>query len=304
MLILNHSNFKTLSKNIIDEVNNITGEKTISNSRMLEILSKSFGYKSYNSIIPKLERKEGFESFLFSSKNELIEYGYLNVKEIKTNYLNTLDRHAIKDMKKYLRIFIYHAFKTAYINAQAKAFIAISKKELGERDIEFNKKIIDEDILFLNLVTGFNFKYIWKNKNSDLIIYWEYKYEDKLPNNLGDYKKEKFFVYFEDGVNYSLGMIIAEGDDWIKIEFADDSTKIISKDDAQNKEYLKYIYFESSQKATRASKLINDITNKKSHKFFNRNFSSFIRAKYILDNYPKVSNFILDKIYGYNLEFI
>lgn len=74
-------------------------------------------------------------------------------------------------MKDYLRIFIYHAFKTAYLNVRAKAFIPISKKELDDRDIEFNKKIIEEDILFLNLVTGFNFKYIWKNKNSDLIIY-------------------------------------------------------------------------------------------------------------------------------------
>jgi hypothetical protein len=136
-----------------------------------------------------------------------------------------------------------------------------------------------------------------------LIVYWEYKNEDKLPISFGNYKEENYFIYFEDGVNYQGGIVLEENQDGVKIQLEDDSIKTISIDEADNKKTLSYIYFRNAQDYNRATTLINDIGNKESHRFFKNNFYNFVKVKYILENYPKYSDFLLKEIYGYASNF-
>lgn len=56
MLIIDEKTYKKIASNISKEVNQITGTKTISSSKALEILAQSFGYKNYNSILPMLSK--------------------------------------------------------------------------------------------------------------------------------------------------------------------------------------------------------------------------------------------------------
>ena len=307
MLTIDEKTYKKIASNISKEVNQITGEKTISSSKALEILAYSFGYKNYNSILPMLSKESNSEINIYNSKEDLISNGFKNILDIKTEYLSKLSNEAISDIQKNYQVQLFHFFKAAFLTADDKFFVDIPISELREyyknsalvRKLNIKEHIpsdrsIKRDIDFLQLILGVVFRVIWKNENSNLILYVNKK-ELFSFDFIDDEKENKnFFLKFsKDGRRENKGEIIGGNDEYFFVDDENEEKRIkkIYENDM--------VFFNNAKELRMANRLIGDWTNKEINHFFELSKDGLIRAKYITRYYPQVSSFISTFIYGY-----
>lgn len=307
MLTIDEKTYKKIASNISKEVNQITGEKTISSSKALEILAYSFGYKNYNSILPMLSKESNSEINIYNSKEDLISNGFKNILDIKTEYLSKLSNEAISDIQKNYQVQLFHFFKAAFLTADDKFFVDIPISELREyyknsalvRKLNIKEHIpsdrsIKRDIDFLQLILGVVFRVIWKNENSNLILYVNKK-ELFSFDFIDDGKENKnFFLKFsKDGRRENKGEIIGGNDEYFFVDDENEEKRIkkIYENDM--------VFFNNAKELRMANRLIGDWTNKEINHFFELSKDGLIRAKYITRYYPQVSSFISTFIYGY-----
>lgn len=307
MLTIDEKTYKKIASNISKEVNQITGEKTISSSKALEILAYSFGYKNYNSILPVLSKDSNSEINIYNSKEDLISNGFKNILDIKTEYLSILSNEAISDIQKNHQVQLFHFFKAAFLTADDKFFVDIPISELREyyknsalvRKLNIKEHIpsdrsIKRDIDFLQLILGVVFRVIWKNENSNLILYVNKK-ELFSFDFIDDGKENKsFFLKFsKDGRRENKGEIIGGNDEYFFVDDENEEKRIkkIYENDM--------VFFNNAKELRMANRLIGDWTNKEINHFFELSKDGLIRAKYITRYYPQVSSFISTFIYGY-----
>jgi hypothetical protein len=308
VLTIDEKTYKKIASNLSKEVNQITGTKTISSSKALEILAQSFGYKNYNSILPVLSKNSDSEINIYNSKEDLISNGFKNILDIKTKYLSKLSNEAISDIQKNYQVQLFHFFKAAFLTKEDKFYIEISINELKEyykksalvRKLNIKEHIpsdrtIKRDIDFLQLTLGVVFRAIMKNENSSLILYVNKK--ELFNFNFVDDEKENrnFFLKFSnDSKRENKGEITGENELYF---FVDDE----NEEKSINKIYENgMVFFNDAKELRMANRLIGDWTNKEINNFFELSKDGLIRAKYITRYYPSVSSFISSFIYGYS----
>lgn len=307
MLIIDEKTYKKIASNISKEVNQITGTKTISSSKALEILAQSFGYKNYNSILPMLSKNINNEINIYNSKEDLISNGFKDILNIKTEYLSKLSNEAISDIQKNYQVQLFHFFKAAFLTADDKFFVDISISELKEyyrdsallRGLKVDEnapsdRSIKKDLDFLQLTLGVVIRAIMKNENSNLILYVNKK--ELFNFDFIDDRKENmnFFLKFsKDGRRENKGKITGDNEEYFFVEDENEEKRIrkIYKNDM--------VFFNDAKELRMANRLIGDWTNKNINHFFELSKDGLIRAKYITRYYPQVSSFISTFIYGY-----
>lgn len=307
MLTIDEKTYKKIASNISKEVNQITGTKTISSSKALEILAQSFGYKNYNSILPMLSKNINNEINIYNSKEDLISNGFKDILNIKTEYLSKLSNEAISDIQKNYQVQLFHFFKAAFLTEDDKFFVDIPISKLKEyyrdsallRGLKVDEnapsdRSIKRDIDFLQLILGVVFRVIWKNENSNLILYVNKK-ELFSFDFIDDGKENKnFFLKFsKDGRRENKGEIIGGNEEYFFVDDENEEKRIkkIYENDM--------VFFNNAKELRMANRLIGDWTNKEINHFFELSKDGLIRAKYITRYYPQVSSFISTFIYGY-----
>lgn len=307
MLTIDEKTYKKIASNISKEVNQITGTKTISSSKALEILAQSFGYKNYNSILPMLSKDINSKISIYNSKEDLISNGFKDILNIKTEYLSKLSNEAISDIQKNHQVKLFHFFKAAFLTADDKFFVDIPISELKEyyrdsallRGLKVDEnapsdRSIKRDLDFLQLTLGVVFRVIRKNENSNLILYVNKKELFNF-NFIDDGKENKnfFLKFLKDGRRENKGEITGENDLYF---FTDDENekkrieKIYEND---------MVFFNDAKELRMSNRLIGDWTNKEINHFFELSKDGLIKTKYITRYYPQVSSFISTFIYGY-----
>lgn len=308
MLTIDEKTYKKIASNLSKEVNQITGTKTISSSKALEILAQSFGYKNYNSILPMLSKDNNSEINIFNSKKDLISNNFKDLMiDVKTDYLSKLSDEAIRDIQKNYQVKLFHFFKGAFLTPDDKFYIDIPISKLEEyyknsallRGLNIENNIpsarsIKRDIDFLQLTLGVVFRAIMKNENSSLILYVNKK---ELFNfdfiDVGKENRNFFLKFSNDGRRENNGEITGENDLYF---FVDDE----NEEKSINKIYENdMIFFNDEKELIMSNRLIGDWTNKDINHFFELSKDGLIRAKYITRYYPSVSSFISSFIYGY-----
>jgi len=307
VLTIDEKTYKKIASNISKEVNQITGEKTISSSKALEILAYSFGYKNYNSILPMLSKDNNSEIKIFNSKEDLISNGFKDILNIKTEYLSKLSNEAINDIQKNYQVQLFHFFKAAFLTADDKFFVDISISELREyyknsalvRKLNIKEHIpsdrsIKRDLDFLQLTLGVVIRAIMKNENSNLILYVNKK--ELFNFDFIDDRKENmnFFLKFSiDGRRENKGEIIGGNEEYFFVDDENEEKRIkkIYENDM--------VFFNDAKELRMANRLIGDWTNKEINHFFELSKDGLIKTKYITRYYPQVSSFISTFIYGY-----
>ena len=323
MISLNEKTYKTLAQNITKEINVLTNDKTINQAKALEIIAISLGYKNYNSILPILSKNNNLAIELYSSKDALLENGYKNLMDVESTYFNKLDRDVFEDINKNYQVELYHLFKGAFETKDDKFYIDISNAKLHDYyrkaallrglNVEQNKptlKKIKRDIDFLQLTLGVVFRFIWKNENSNLLIYANKKELFNFEINENKEENENYFIKFKVANNQLEAKNIDNTDS------RENEGKIIGEndsfyftDDEANEKEIKKIYSDSmvfflSEKELRVSnRLIGDWTNKEINHFFTVDKNGLLKAKYITRNFPEVSSFICNSLYGYSINF-
>lgn len=306
MLTIDEKTYKKIASNISKEVNQITGEKTISSSKALEILAQSFGYKNYNSILPMLLKESSNAINIYNSKKDLISNGFKDILDIKTEYLSKLSNEAISDIQKNYQVKLFHFFKAAFLSEDDKFYIDIPISELKEyyknsallRGLKIEDYIpsarnLKRDIDFLKLTLGVVFRAIMKNENSNLILYVNKKELFNFDFIDDGRENRNFFLQFSNGKRKNRGKITGENDLYF---FTDDenSEKRIEKFYETN-----MVFFNTYDELIMSNRLIGDTANKDCNHFFNTLIDGLIRAKYITRYHPYVSSFISSNIYGY-----
>lgn len=306
MLTIDEKTYKKIASNISKEVNQITGEKTISSSKALEILAYSFGYKNYNSILPVLSKDSNSEINIYNSKEDLILNNFKDLMEVKSTYLSELSNEAINDLQKNYQVKLFHFFKAAFLTEEDKFYIEIPINKLKEYyknyakysglDIENlpSARNLKRDIDFLKLTLGVVFRAIMKNENSSLILYVNKK--ELFNFNFTDDEKENkiFFLKFsKDNKRENKGEITGENDLYY---FTDDENGEKSIEKIYEKDM---VFFNNSIELSMSNRLIGDWSNKRINHFLELSKDGLIRAKYITRYYPSVSSFISSNIYGY-----
>lgn len=307
MLIIDEKTYKKIASNISKEVNQITGTKTISSSKALEILAQSFGYKNYNSILPMLSKNINNEINIYNSKEDLISNGFKDILNIKTDYLSKLSNEAISDIQKNYQVQLFHFFKAAFLTADDKFFVDISISELKEyyrdsallRGLKVDEnapsdRSIKKDIDFLQLTLGVVIRVILKNENSNLILYvnkkelFNFDFIDDGKENMN------FFLKFSiDGRRENKGKITGDNEEYFFVEDENEEKRI-------NKIYENdMVFFNDAKELRMSNRLIGDWTNKDINHFFELSKDGLIKTKYITRYYPQVSSFISTFIYGY-----
>lgn len=308
MLTIDEKTYKKIASNLTKEVNQITGTKTISSSKALEILAYSFGYKNYNSILPMLSKDSSNTINIYNSKEDLVSNGFKDLMiDVKPDYLSKLSDEVIRDIQKNYQVKFFHFFKGAFLTPDDKFYMDIPISKLQEyyknsallRGLKIEEhnpsgRSLKRDIDFLQLTLGVVFRVIRKNENSNIILYVN--------------KKELFnFDFIDDGKenrNFFL-KFLKDGRRENKGEITGESELYFFVDDENEKKRIEKIYendmvfFNDAKELRMSNRLIGDWTNKDINHFFELSKDGLIRAKYITRYYPQVSSFISTFIYGY-----
>ncbi len=323
MISLNEKTYKTLAQNLTKEVNTVTNDKTINQAKALEIIAISLGYKNYNSILPVLSKNNNSIIELYNSKDALLENGYKDIMDVESIYFSKLNRDVFDDIKKNHQVELFHLFKGAFETKEDKFYIDISSAKLNDYykeaallrglNVEQNKptlKSIKRDINFLQLTLGVVFRFIWKNENSNLLIYANKKELYNFEINENKEENENYFVKFKTAngpleskdldhadLRENIGEIIRENS---YLYFTNDQSNVNGIRKIHSKDM---VFFTSDKELRISNRLIGDWTNKEINHFFSVDKKGLLRAKYITKNFPEISSFICNSIYGYALDF-
>ena len=323
MISLNEKTYKTLAQNLTKEVNTVTNDKTINQAKALEIIAISLGYKNYNSILPVLSKNNNSIIELYNSKDALLENGYKNIMDVESIYFSKLNRDVFDDIKKNHQVELFHLFKGAFETKEDKFYIDISSAKLNDYykeaallrglNVEQNKptlKNIKRDVDFLQLTLGVVFRFIWKNENSNLLIYANKKELYNFEINENKEENENYFVKFKTAngpleskdldhadLRENIGEIIRENS---YLYFTNDQSNVNGIRKIHSKDM---VFFTSDKELRISNRLIGDWTNKEINHFFSVDKKGLLRTKYITKNFPEISSFICNSIYGYALDF-
>lgn len=323
MISLNEKTYKTLAQNLTKEVNTVTNDKTINQAKALEIIAISLGYKNYNSILPVLSKNNNSIIELYNSKDALLENGYKDIMDVESIYFSKLNRDVFDDIKKNHQVELFHLFKGAFETKEDKFYIDISSAKLNDYykeaallrglNVEQNKpslKNIKRDVDFLQLTLGVVFRFIWKNENSNLLIYANKKEFYNFEINENKEENENYFVKFKTAngpleskdldhadLRENIGEIIRENS---YLYFTNDQSNVNGIRKIHSKDM---VFFTSDKELRISNRLIGDWTNKEINHFFSVDKNGLLRAKYITKNFPEISLFICNSIYGYALDF-
>lgn len=307
MLTIDEKTYKKIASNLSKEVNQITGEKTISSSKALEILAQSFGYKNYNSILPMLSKESSNVINIYNSKEDLVSNGFKDIMiDVKPDYLSRLSDETIRDIQKNYQVKLFHFFKAAFLTPEDKFYMDIPISKLQEyyknsallrglkiEDYVPSARNLKRDINFLQLTLGVVFRAIMKNENSNLILYVNKKELFNFDFIDDGRENRNFFLKFSNGKRENRGKITGENDLFFFTE-DENGEKQIEKFYETN-----MVFFNTYDELIISNRLIGDWTNKRINHFFELSKDGLIRAKYITRYYPYVSSFISSNIYGY-----
>lgn len=143
-------------------------------------------------------------------KDALLENGYKNIMDVESIYFSKLNRDVFDDIKKNHQVELFHLLKGAFETKEDKFYIDISNAKLNDYykeaallrglNVEQNKptlKNIKRDVDFLQLTLGVVFRFIWKNENSNLLIYANKKELYNFEINENKEENENYFVKFK-----------------------------------------------------------------------------------------------------------
>jgi len=230
---------------------------------------------------------EGMNLFI---KETVLHKQYRETTGDNTILLDQPTEHLMNSADKYPLIHLYILIKHSKITGYY---------EFGKK-----KKNVEQTVKNLELLLGYKINILKTYNNT--ILYWDRSAKtpvDKKTNT--NMEENKFFCLYTD--DSRQGMVREIVGDEVKYSLFEGSAMHISDEvlsmplKATNKD----IFFVKTDRDMRMMhKLIHDIANREDFNFFDVNAIGLEKAAYIVNTNIKLAEFILSKLYGYNIEHV
>jgi len=245
---------------------------------------------------------------------ELKKYNYKDSTIIPTTYFNILEnRNTANVFFSHLPIFLFHMIKAMHSINEKGFYFEISKKDLFQKfaysneDNQIILEDIENDLLLVNQILDVFPSLFYNNLSDNFIIYWESAKNStgKQPNTHFNKSYLIYDTFFhkldKNGDVEHYGEVKEINNDIISIKYDyDDTIYKVTIDELLND----FIFYDNKKLRRRTHILINEASNIENHNFFSKNKNGYLLAKEFIQNNEKLSNFILEKICGYNLNTI
>lgn len=266
-------------------------DEKIKHSFTLEALSHAFGYKDYNTIKPKLDQIYN----PIVSIAVLIENGYMDASQLNMP-IEPLTQIAQRQLFKHLFLQLAYFHKNLINQPTQKYYYSIASEEHND---------YENIIHAVSVCLGIKIEYFLIG--ATVVIYWE---AGGLAFDVGpitsSLEKDTCMQIYNKGERATQCLIKGLSGKEITVKFfRSDDGSLSNNEESFNKGERFFLTYGSDREMRMASMLVNDVTNKEfGYAIFRSSFDGMIRARYVVQNHPEVAMYVLDKMYGYNSEFI
>ncbi|RXJ99508.1 hypothetical protein CRU98_05635 [Arcobacter sp. CECT 8986] len=282
-------------------------------------------YKSFKGNFTDLLREGKFDytrvdenELQIISSDYLERNGYKNIKNISSRYFNKLSNYAVRKFFDKFSLHIYHLMKATLDLKNSKYYFEISSKRFKERFLDEDETVenfiekIKKDLFLSKIILSIETKVVYDDFHDSYIVWWDndsiktpqYKHPEITKNFI---EKNKFFHQ----LNVQNGSLLQgyiediHEDKFIIKYFNWTDGDIMEKDHVFTIDELQdFIFYKTDKEMRICSTLINDNTNRDDHKFFAKTKEDFIKVKTLYDENELFMKYIIQNIYGWNLDSI
>ena len=294
MISLNTTTFKQVAEKFSDELKAAycSEDVKIKHSFALEALSRALGYKDYNTIKPKLDDAP----IVFTSIAELEKYGYVNAENEVYFKFDKLHEKTQRQLVRRVFLQLIHFYRHSMSFTNYKCYFIIDPKEYED----YAEAIVAASVCLGVKLDSF------ATKDNKVVVHWIYgdhaydvgPIEKKLD------KDRCMQIYKKDARAIECVFKNRNGNQITVDLFGFDGHLRDSEMDF-NMTNTYFLTYKSDLDMRKCATLVNDITNKEfDYMIFASNYGGMIRARYVVENHPEVAQYVLNKLYGYALDFL
>lgn len=298
MLSVDSKLFKQVAEKFANEIiEKYCPDTKVKHSFALEALSHAFGYKDYNTIKPKLGQHDTHISAHASlvEAKDFNEEDYTDVERLVFP-VEALSNIAQRQLIEELFLQLVYFYKNLENHHEQQYYYSF---DLSEYPDYVNV------VYAVSVCLGAKFEYFLQG--TKVYVYWK---PQELAFRVGDIvqnlKKDTCMQIYNDGARASQCYIKSFSNNKITFNFFHSGDGHLTEEENSFKEGEKlFLTYNNDLEMRMASTLVNDITNKDfDYAIFQSTYEGMVRAKYVVENHPNVAMYVLEKMYGYNPEFI